>query len=492
MGTERPACDAAGERDAISFAMLGRSMWVTILTVLEIVYVVGLSTWILLEKRSPVATVAWIVSLLALPYVGFVVFYFLGPRRLRRKRLRHARARAASRAVEAAPSDDEDEGALATEVQRLAVRAGGSPLATASCVELFHDAESCLSDIARAIDGAKHHVHVAYYILEPGESGTRLRDLLVKKAREGVTVRVLVDAVGSASISRRWLRPLRAAGGYFAFFNPVRFARLRSRLNFRNHRKIVVVDGSVAFTGGVNISDEYLPGRATAPWRDTHLRVEGNVVRWLQLVFFEDWHFATTYVPQEPEYFPPRTSGCEERTQIVAGGPDRDWESIKLVYFTAITQAHDRVWIATPYFVPDDAMLAAITSAAMRGVDVRILVPKASDSRVVTAAARSYYDEILRAGVRIFEYAPAMMHAKTLVVDDAFAAVGTPNFDNRSFRLNFEVTCLCYGERVAGELAEQFERDLAASHEVTAASRRATPRVERVAEASARVLSPLL
>lgn len=467
-------------------------MWVTILTVLEIVYVVGLSTWILLEKRSPVATVAWILALFALPYLGFVVFYFLGPRRLRRKQLRHARARAASRAVDAAPVEDEDEGAVATEVQRLAVRAGGSPLSAASCVALLHDGESCLDDIARAIERAKHHVHVAYYIFEPGEAGTRLRDLLARKAREGVTVRVLADAVGSASITRRWLEPLRAAGAHFAFFNPVRFARVGSHLNFRNHRKIVVVDGCVGFTGGINISDEYLAGRDTPPWRDTHLRVEGNVVRWLQLVFFEDWHFATTYVPKEPEYFPPRIGGCEERAQIVASGPEGDWEAIKLVYFTAITQAHDRVWLATPYFVPDDAMLAALTSAAMRGLDVRVLVPAASDSRVVTAAARSYYDEILRAGARVFEYVPAMMHAKTLVVDDELAAVGTPNFDNRSFRLNFEVTCLCYGPKVTLELAERFERDLAFAREVTAASRAETSRLTRMAEASARVLSPLL
>jgi cardiolipin synthase len=326
-----------------------------------------------------------------------------------------------------------------------------------------------------------------------------------------VRVRVLVDGVGSSALGRSFLRPMREAGVMFARFNPVTFARIRSRVDFRNHRKIVVCDGTVGFTGGVNISDDYLPavegprpalerlreaqkekkGHA-GPWRDTHVRVTGDAVRWLQLTFLDDWYYATGYAARDKEYFPAQARAGEHLVQIVASGPDRDVEPIQKMYFAAIATARERVLVTTPYFVPDDAILTALTTSAMRGVDVRVLVPRRSDSLVVTAAARSYYDTLLAAGVRIYEYQPTMIHAKTVVVDDFFAAVGTANMDNRSFRLNFEVTAILYGEAHAATLATQFEEDLGASKEVTLASRQHVRLRWRVAEAGARIFSPLL
>ncbi len=492
-------------------------MLVTALTIAELVYVVVLATWILFEKRSPVATLAWILALIALPFVGFAVYFLLGPRRVKRKRLRHQRARGkvtgeGQHSVTLAPRRQtvESHDPRIDQLVRLASRVGEPPDDVCEEVTVFHDAARTYEAIEAAIAAARHHVHVEYYILDPGRSGLRLRDALVARARAGVVVRVLVDDVGSSRIGRAFVAPMHEAGVKFARFNEVRFSRFRSRLDFRNHRKIVVCDGTVGFTGGINVADEYLPEDQNVaktqarevrtrrrkghlgPWRDTHVRLSGDAVRWLQLAFLEDWQFSTGYVPRGVGYFPPPTGRGEHRVQIVGSGPDREHEPIQKLYFAAIALARERVYVTTPYFVPDDAVLTALMTASLRGVDVRVLVPRRSDSLVVTAATRSYYDAILAAGVRVYEYHPTMIHAKTLVVDDVFGAVGTANMDNRSFRLNFEITAVLYGEPHTTELATQFRKDLQNAKEIKAHARKTLPLPWKIAEAGARVLSPLL
>lgn len=481
---------------------------------MELVYVVVLATWILFEKRPPVATLAWILSLIALPYLGFVVFFLFGPRRLLRKRLKHKRARGAVTASTPLGASEPPPAQYDPRVEQLVhlvKRAGEPPASQADSVEIFHDAASTYDAIEAAIRAAKHHVHVNYYIFDPRRSGRRFRDVLIERARAGVIVRVLVDDVGSSAMGRKFVKPMREAGIMFARFNEVTFARIRSRIDFRNHRKIVVCDGTIGFTGGVNISDDYLPPAPrprppadalrdarkhqkghSAPWRDTHVRITGDAVRWLQLTFLDDWYYATGYAARDKEYFPPQTRTGAHLVQIVASGPDREVETIQKLYFSAITIARERVYVTTPYFVPDDAILTALTTAAMRGVDVRVLVPRRSDSLVVTAAARSYYDALLAAGVRVYEYQPTMIHAKTLVVDDFFAAVGTANMDNRSFRLNFEVSAILYGLEHTEDLSTQFRKDLALSKEIKTAARQQLSLRWKAAEAGARILSPLL
>jgi len=489
---------------------------VTILTVAELVYVVVLAVWILMEKRPPVSTLAWIFALIALPYVGFVVFFLLGPRRLVRRRLKHRKlrkeaqelARAAAAEAPPPPADPRIQ-----QLAHLASHAGEPPCSHATGVTIFHDAASTFDAIEAAIMAAKSHIHVAYYIFDPRRSGTRFRDALIARAKAGVTVRLLVDHVGSSTLKGSFLKPMRDAGIHFARFNQVNFPAIRNRVDFRMHRKIVVVDGTVGFTGGINISDDYLPpapdprrdkladrrherGKRrrghSAPWRDTHVRFTGDAVRGLQLTFLDDWFFATGYAAREKELFPPVDQAGPHQVQVVSSGPDRDGEAIQRLYFAAITSARERVLVTTPYFVPDDPILTALETAAMRGVDVRVLVPRRSDSLIVTAAARSYYDACLSVGVRFFEYQPTMIHSKTLVVDDFFAAVGTANMDNRSFRLNFEVTAVIYGPDAAADLADQFTHDLTLCREVKPADRKKVSLGWRLAEAGARVLSPIL
>lgn len=476
----------------------GQSL-ITALTIVEAIYVVLLCGWILLEKRSPAATLAWIFGLIALPIAGFFIYFFLGPRRIRRRRLKRLRARDAVAHPElqarALSSHDPGTALDASQLVHLVEAVNKAPLGVATKSELLVDGAATYAAILEAIAGAREHVHVLYYILEPDETGRALRDALLERARAGVKVRVLVDAVGSARARRKsgFFAPLRQAGAEVGVFNPVGPAALWGRvLNFRNHRKIVVVDGRVGFTGGINITNEENPAHSERAWRDTHLRLEGPCVGQLQLVFLEDWCYALGSAPTDPSLFPPLPAEEGDLVQILDSGPDKEHETIKSAFFAAIGAAAARVWLSTPYFIPDEAMAFSLRSAALRGVDVRVLLPKQSDSRLVTAAGRSHYDDLLRSGVRIFEYQPRMLHAKTLLVDDWLAAVGTANFDNRSFRLNFEVTALVYGKKLAGALAATFEEDLKVAKHISTASRLRLPLADRLFEGGARVFSPLL
>lgn len=478
-------------------------MLVTLLTVAEIVYVVALSIWIILEKRRPTATIAWILSLALLPLVGFGLYYALGPRRMRRNR--SARASAIRRIRASVP----DLGGLfgpahglvreqvdlqTRQLMALALNNSEAPLSAGNDVRVLRNGFETFAALETAVREARHHIHFEYYIFNADSTGRRFRDLLVERAKAGVQVRLLVDAIGSADIDDAFLEPLLAAGGEAGVFNPVSFARFRPSWNFRNHRKIVVIDGRVAFCGGLNIGDEYANvDPHSGPWRDTHLGVEGPAVRALALLFLEDWHFATGRSVTTPIFFAaPAPVGGTQLVQIVGSGPDRDWPPIQQIFFSAISNARDRVLITTPYFVPDEAILTAITTAALRGVDVKILVPRRIDSRVVLAAGRSYFDDLLRAGARIYEYLPGPLHSKTMSIDGRLATIGTANLDQRSFRLNFEVDALIYDVSVANEVEVLFHQDLTLSREVTAESRRELAFSDRLFEGCARLLSPLL
>lgn len=467
------------------------SFWQAVSAV-EVVYLAALIVTIVLEKRSPAATLAWIVALAGMPVVGFVVYFVLGPRRLRRKRLRHASSRRTVRTAHAAQARAAPhEPPWKDAIVRLVTAASGAPLSTCKEIRVLLGGEACFTAIVDAIAKAQHHVHVEYYIFEDDATGGRIRDALVERARNGVRVRMLVDAVGSP-LGYRFRTSLRDAGVELARFNPLMFGSLRPRINFRNHRKIVVVDGAVGFVGGINVGDEY-DARVSgdAAYRDTHVGLRGSAVRELELAFLEDWHFATGKMPDRAGLFAKDDPTEDELVQIVASGPDQEWEASQKLFFAAITQAERRIEITTPYFVPDEAILAGLVTAAMRGVDVEILVPRRSDSRVVSAAARSYYDDLLRAGVRIWEY-PRMIHAKTMVVDGKMAFVGSANLDNRSFRLNFEIGVAFFHAAAIRELEAQFARDLERAQRVTPRSRHKLGAGQRLVEASARLLSPLL
>lgn len=467
-------------------------LW-TILTVVEALWVVGLAAWIVLERRSPVATLAWIVTLAWLPAVGILIYYFLGPRRLRRRKVKRAASQKMVEQAIAAIEDETDDPAR-TELAKMIVGAGEAAPLRAERIELYTEGKDCFDAILGAIAEAKHHIHLSYYIWYDDPIGNRFRDALIEKAKQGVEVRLLLDWIGAYPTGARHLAPLEAAGAKVAWFNPVSLTRLRPRYtNFRTHRKIVVCDGQVGFTGGMNVSEKQSSETyGERAWRDAHLRIDGSAVRALQRVFLEDWHYASGEMPSGPHYLRRATSHGEELVQIVASGPDADMYAIHKMFFASIATAHRRVLITTPYFVPDEPIVSALVTAALRGVEVQVIVPAAGDSILVDLAARSYFPELVTAGVKVFEYLPRFVHSKTMVVDDDLAIVGSANMDNRSFRLNFELCAVVYGHRFASKLAAVFEDDLALCREVKPKQIRREPLVQRLGEATARLFSPML
>ncbi len=461
-------------------------------------YIAVLSVWIVMQKRAPVSTMSWILSLALLPFAGFLVYYFFGPQRLKKQRLKRLRSRAGA----LAPADMallRETAAHAPPALRqmaaLGTAACGLPVSSATAITLLPGGARTYDAIFEAIRAARDHVHLEYYIFEPDRIGTALRGLLVERARAGVSVRLLLDALGSKRIGHSFLAPLQAAGVKVALFHDSRIGRrLRPVTNYRTHRKIVVCDSRIGFTGGVNITDEEDARTRPDAYHDVHLRIEGAAARWLETTFLEDWNYATGEMPRDMDdalsRLLPDLKAGDIPVQIVTSGPDSPLEAIHRMHVSAIHSANERVWLTTPYFVPGEPALMALTSAALRGVDVRLLVPRRSDSLIVSAAARSYFDELIAAGVKVWEYRARMLHSKTLVVDDHCAMIGTANFDNRSFRLNFEVMAVVYGPALAGPLAAQFGTDLLSASPVALHRRQSF--WQRLGDATARLFSPLL
>jgi len=462
------------------------------ITLAWLLYLVPLCVWIILQKREPAATLSWVLSLSLLPYLGFIIYFLLGPQKIKRQQLRRHQSRTGLDTYETYCPADAD----CTELALLAQSTTGLPPSTATRVQLLVDGAATYDAILDAIAQAENHVHLEYYILTPGRCGTLVRDALVERARQGVKVRLLLDAVGSSAIGSRFLKPLLDAGGECAWFHPTRLRPFkRPWFNLRTHRKIVVIDGRLAFTGGINITEDQDERRNPNAYRDLHLRIEGEVVRNIQQVFVEDWVYATG---QQRRHFqgtrlwsaPENDVAGAIAAQVLVSGPDSAWEPIHRLHVGAIHEARRRVWLVTPYFVPGEAARMALTSAALGGLDVRLLVPKLSDSRLVTWAARSYFDELLAAGVKVHEYGPRIMHSKVLLCDDQLALIGSANFDHRSFRLNFELSMLFRDAGLTATLAQWLEGEFAIAQAVEPAQR--TFWRHRLPEAMARLLSPLL
>lgn len=455
------------------------------LVLLWVVYVLWVGGWIVLQKREPAATISWLFGLAVLPYLGFLIYYFFGPQRIHRQRMRRERSRARL------PRTDDPAEAESRELAELGRATTGLSPASATDVRLLGSGAAKYDALVDDIAAAGRYIHLEYYIWYPDTVGERVRDALVERARAGIKVRLLLDAVGSARCSEAFFAPLVEAGGELAWFHPVRVVKFWKRpwLNLRTHRKIVVIDGVLAYTGGMNVTDDQDERLDPKAYRDLHLRMTGEVVSVLEGVFLDDWAYVTKRVPSVPA---PETCGLGPiPTQVLTSGPDHRWEAIHRLHVGAIHAAQKRVWLATPYFVPGEAGMMALTSAALGGVDVRLVIPRMSDSKLVTFATRSYFDELLAAGVKVYEYGPRLMHSKALLVDDDLALIGSANFDHRSFRLNFEVQVLFRDEGIAAELATMIEHDLAQAPRVRP-DRERPLWSDRMPEALARLVSPLL
>lgn len=468
-----------------------------------VAFVLAVSTVpsVLLQRRGrPLAAAVWLLVLLRLPIIGVVAWWAVGRRHLIRKRRRRVAAHGVYEdRLSGVHASADGTGAMASNDarERLLYEATGVfPTRPGSRAALLVDGAEAYPALEAAIRAAKDHIHAQFYIWEPDAAGARIRDLLIEKAGEGVKVRVLYDAVGGGQVHGRFMSPLRAANAEVASFLPVRLFSRALTVNFRNHRKIVVIDGRVGFTGGQNVADEY-----AQHWHDLMIRVRGPVVNQLQEVFADDWFFATGRELVEPRYFDGDAAltgeaaedGSEAICRIIASGPDQTGRNATHdAFFLSITSATRRIWVITPYFVPDAAIAMALRTAAWRGVDVRLVLPRRSDVRLAQYAGRANFESLLEAGVHIYEYVPRVLHAKVLIVDDEWSAVGSANMDTRSFRLNFEASCFMCSREMNASLAELFEQDVAQSEAVILESFRQRPRRQQLAEAAANLLSPFL
>jgi cardiolipin synthase len=360
-------------------------------------------------------------------------------------------------------------------------------------LQILRNGEQTFPEMFKAIEQAKHHIHLEFYIVEDDTVGNYLRELLIQKAKEGVEVRFIYDDVGSWELKKKFLRSMSDAGVKVDCFMRVRFPNLTSKVNYRNHRKILVVDGEIAFVGGLNFADRYQDGvPGIGPWRDTHLKVVGGGATALQIIFMADWYFVSKEILKGEKYFKPIKVGNGKLVQMVASGPDSDWESIGQAYFAAIASSTDYVYLSTPYLMPTADIVTALKTSALGGIDVRIIVPGLSDAITPKWGTNSYVQELLEAGVKVYFYKAGFIHSKVIIVDGLFSSVGTANLDFRSLETNFEVNAMVYDEEIAEVLTRQFLEDQDKSEQVILANWVKRPRINKIKESFARILSPML
>jgi cardiolipin synthase len=374
---------------------------------------------------------------------------------------------------------------------------GMSPLTNGNDVKLLINGEEKFPDVMRVLSQAKHNIHMEYYIYEDDYIGNCIKDILIQKAREGVEVRFIYDDFGSRLIRKKLVKELKDAGVEAFPFNRVKLLFLANRINYRNHRKIIIVDGKCGFIGGINIADRYINDKKETDkqyWRDTHIRINGPGILFLQHIFLCDWNFCSGQKIQPGLKYFNTTPLHRSNTsiQIAASGPDSPSSTIKLSFLKAINLAQREILLTTPYFIPGDVIMDAFKISAMGGVKVKILVPGISDLQLTNAAAWSYYGELLTAGVEIYTYNRGFIHAKTMVIDNHISFVGTANMDLRSFDLNFEVNAIVYDADFAGKLKNSFNTDLRNSDKIQYEQWETRPFYIRMRDRTARLLSPLL
>lgn len=474
-----------------------------VFAVLYLITVFSICLMIVFENRNPVKTLAWLLVILFVPVAGLIIYIVFG-RNYRKQKIFSRKSQADSVRLEASAKRqevmlplmlaEESEAVRSKEhLIHLMLRNNNSLLTLDNRIELLVNGSSTFPAMLDAIRSAEEFIHLEFYRIEPDNLGMQFSDLMKLKARQGVKVRVIFDDVGSWNLRKPYLREMRAAGVQIFPYMPVRFPSFSSRINYRNHRKILVVDGKVGFVGGLNIADKYLSGLpGLGPWVDTHLRLEGEAVAALDRVFIADWDFVSG-----EELHPDSTMEQVARTgkrclvQVASSGPDTDWATIMQVYFSAISTAKSSIYLTSPYFSPDESLLTALKTAGLSGVDVRMIFPRYGDSILASWNTRSYITELLEAGVRIFLYGDGFIHSKYLLVDNVFSSVGSPNVDVRSFDLDFEVTALIYDDDFGARLGALFAEDLKHCSEVILSEWVKRKRTERHKESLARIFGPL-
>lgn len=478
----------------------GKSItWV--LSVMTSLAVITIAIIIFMENRHPSSTMAWILVLALVPVAGFVFYILFGQNYYKRrsfdKKKRRDKASYAFVSKDTLPSHPE----LTTYTEdqllmlKLTQRMSRCPVTFNSETVVLTNGQETFSALLNELEKAKHHIHMEYYIYRDDEIGRDIQRILMDKAGAGVEVRFMYDAVGSIHLKKPFLEEMRNAGVKVAAFGPVKLRMFSNQVNYRNHRKIVVVDGSIAFMGGLNVGDEYLSRSKTYGfWRDTHMLVRGEAVQTLQMIFLQDWRYLTKEHVIGSRYFVGIAPDREHKgaVQIIPSGPDQEFQTMKNLFFSMLTSAKKSIWMATPYFIPDEDIFTALKVAALSGIEVKVLFPAKPDKWIPFLASHSYFPGLIEAGVKIYEYEKGFLHSKLVIVDGEMATIGTTNMDMRSFYLNFEVNTLLVRTESVDHLIQDFERDLHSATRIQEEQFLQRKMRIRFLESAARLLSPLL
>ncbi|MFD2824071.1 cardiolipin synthase [Lacinutrix iliipiscaria] len=483
--------------------------WILLAQVIYIPLLILVCLRVIYDTQDITKTLAYLLLVIFLPILGVIIYFSFGvnfrKRKIYKKKLidnEQLEKQMESALIKYSNNvllDSDSSVKSNKKLVNLVLNENISPLTNKNDVKLLINGEEKFPEVFKAIESATDHIHIEYYIFEDDTIGTRFVELLIKKANEGVKVRFIYDDFGSRSIRKKLIPKLKAAGVETSPFYEIKFFLLASRINYRNHRKIIIIDAKIAFVGGVNVSDKYINKKefkSKLYWRDTHLKIEGPAIWYLQFLFLCDWNFCAeaNVLPSDQLFLPKEKFNTKQDKilQITASGPDSDVPTILFALLQAINLAKKEVLITTPYFIPGESILNALIISAKSGVSIKLLVPGISDSKLVNYAARSYYSDLMSAGVEIYKYQKGFVHAKTLVIDNEIAIVGTANMDIRSFELNFEVNAIVYDKVVADELKTAFFEDLNHSEKIDLETWKNRPQHKQFFEKIARLFSPML
>ncbi|MBB4037334.1 cardiolipin synthase [Dysgonomonas hofstadii] len=468
-----------------------------LILIFQILYVAtALGTMIIVisENRNPLKTISWVLILLLLPLVGLIIYYFFGEDSRKQRLISHKMYKKLNRRsigrkelLETLNPPAEHKGLV-----NLLNRLKSSPLYGGSSVEFYSDGKKKFEALFEELEKAKKHIHIQYYIFLDDEIGCKTRNILVRKAAEGVEVRLIYDDVGSWKAKRSFFKDMQAQGIEVQPFLKVAFKFLTSRVNYRNHRKIVVIDGKVGFVGGMNIADRYVKGINNGVWRDSHIKIEGKAVAGLQTSFLIDWYSSRKEFLASDAYYPVLENKGDNLMQLATSGPVGPYKDIHLGILQAISNAKECIYIQTPYFVPTDSLLLALQMASMRGVDVRLMLPRSSDTTFVHIASMSYLKDVLDAKVSVYFFEAGFLHSKLMIIDNSLTITGSANMDVRSFEHNFEIDAFIYNETTCTHAKNVFLKDMEQSTFLSVEEWDKRGRFEKFKESVMRLFSPLL
>ncbi len=466
----------------------------TIIFILYCITILGLVLVIITENRNPLKTIPWVVVLILLPGLGLVFYFFFGQDNRKQRIISHRTYKRIMKRPQTGKLPH-DSYPVPIQYQPLVTLLGHSnqcSLLYGSNIDIYTNGIDKFNALIEELEKAIHHIHLQYYIFLNDEIGNKVKNVLIEKARAGVEVRVMYDDVGSWNVKEQFFKEMRDVGVEIYAFLKVAFPIFTSKVNYRNHRKIVVIDGKVGFMGGMNIADRYTKGTSWGTWRDTHFKFEGKGVYGLQSAFLIDWYVVSKKLINSKIYYPPVPNYSDNIMQVLTSGPTGPWRTLLQAVIFMIANAKKYLYIQTPYFLPTEGLNQALQTAALGGVDVKLMLPKKSDTQTANMASHSFIDDMVKVGAKVYFYEPGFLHSKLVVSDDELTCIGSANMDFRSFEHNFEINAFVYQKEFALRMKKIFQHDMHSCEKLVPSRWLKRPIKQRMAESFMRLFSPLL